>query len=69
MPYKIIDGKRQQGQTVVYAPKTIHSQKKPDEMYSMIEKVSYGPYIELFARRHKEGWDSWGNELDTETNK
>ncbi len=68
LPYKIIDGKRQQGQTVVYAPKTIHSQK-PDEMYSIVEKVSYGPYIELFARRHKEGWDSWGNELDTETNK
>jgi N6-adenosine-specific RNA methylase IME4 len=22
-----------------------------------------GPYIELFARRKREGWTSWGNEV------
>ena len=62
MPYKVIDDKRQQGKTVIYAPKTTHSQK-PVEMYSMIEKVSYSPYIELFARNTKGGWDSWGNQI------
>jgi hypothetical protein len=31
----------------------------------MIEKVSYGPYIELFARRPAEGWDVWGNEVES----
>lgn len=42
LPYKIVDGKRQQGVTGFYAPKQEHS-KKPDIMRSMIEKVSYTP--------------------------
>ena len=61
VPYKIIDGKRQQGKTVIMAPKTDHS-SKPIEMYTMIERVSYPPYIELFARNGRVDWDSWGNE-------
>ena len=32
-------------------------------MRDMIEKVSYAPRIELFARERFEGWDSWGNEV------
>ena len=63
LPYKIFDGKRQQGTTALIAPRTIHS-KKPVEMYSTIEKVSYMPYIELFARNTRDGWDLWGNETD-----
>lgn len=35
---------------------------KPEEMRRMIEKVSYEPRIELFARETHEGWDTWGNE-------
>lgn len=66
LPYKLLDGKRQQGRTVIIAPKTIHS-AKPIEMYEMIEKVSYGPYLELFARNRREGWDSWGNEVEEGT--
>ena len=62
LPYKVIDNKRQQGQTVLFAPRTIHS-RKPIEMYGMIEKVSYGPYIELFARDIRDGWDVWGDEV------
>ena len=62
LPYKIINGKRQQGQTGFYAPKTTHS-TKPENMRAMIEKVSYPPYIELFARKTFAGWDAWGNEV------
>lgn len=62
LPYKIIEGKRQQGLTVIHAPKTKHSEK-PEEMRTMIERVSYGPYIELFARQKTDGWDTWGNEV------
>ena len=40
-----------------------HSQK-PDEQYEVIEKVSPAPRIELFARQKRDGWDSWGNEVD-----
>lgn len=62
LPYKVLDGKRQQGVTGFFAPKTIHS-RKPAEMRRMIEKVSYEPRIELFAREQFDGWDCWGNEV------
>lgn len=62
LPYKMCDGKRQQGVTGFYEAKTIHS-RKPSEMRKMIEKVSYSPRIELFARESFEGWDCWGNEV------
>jgi len=38
-----------------------HSQK-PEHFLDMVEMVSPGPYVELFARRHRLGWDVWGNE-------
>jgi len=47
------------GQTLV--PKGEHS-RKPDVVYDMIEEISPGPYLEMFARRGRPGWDSWGNE-------
>ena len=59
LPYKVIDGKRAQGVTGFYEPKTIHS-RKPVKMREMIEQVSYEPRIELFARESHEGWDIWG---------
>lgn len=62
LPYKILEGKRQQGRTLIVEPKTIHS-RKPDAMRAMIEKVSYPAYIELFARESFKNWDHWGNEM------
>jgi N6-adenosine-specific RNA methylase IME4 len=41
-----------------------HSQK-PEEFQDMIESVSPGPYLELFARRQRPGWTVWGNEVTT----
>ncbi len=41
--------------------------RKPDEIYDIIESCSPGPYLELFARFRREGWDQWGNE-DVESN-
>lgn len=64
VPYKVIINKRQQGVTFFYTPRQEHSQK-PEEMRRMIEKVSSGPYLELFARRPTEGWDVWGNQVDS----
>lgn len=37
--------------------------KKPELIYGIIEKMYSGPYVELFARNTRKGWDSWGNEL------
>lgn len=41
--------------------------RKPDEIYDLVESCSPGPYLELFARFKREGWDQWGNE-DVEEN-
>lgn len=46
---------------VFEAPKRRHSEK-PDTFLDLVEQVSPGPRIELFARRQRFGWDTWGNE-------
>lgn len=48
--------------TVLEAPRTEHS-RKPDLTYDLIEQASPGAYLELFARRRRPGWISWGDEL------
>lgn len=35
---------------------------KPEAFIDMVESVSPGPYLELFARRNRLGWATWGNE-------
>ena len=62
LPYNFINGKRAQGVTGFYAKRGKHSEK-PEHMRMMIEKVSSGGKIELFARKHADGWDCWGNEV------
>jgi N6-adenosine-specific RNA methylase IME4 len=42
-------------------PRGPHS-AKPEAFYDLVEQVSPGPYLELFARRQRLGWDTWGNE-------
>lgn len=37
--------------------------RKPDNLYQYAE-LWPGPYLELFARRARDGWDSFGNEVD-----
>ena len=47
------------------APVTEHS-RKPAEQFAIIERVSPGPYLELFARRRPESnqpWAVWGDEV------
>lgn len=66
LPYKVHPetGKRIQGVTGFMAPRQEHS-VKPIQMREMIEKVSYGPYLELFARgKLPENWDGWGLEYE-----
>ncbi len=38
--------------------------RKPDCVYDRIERLVAGPYLELFARTKRPGWDSWGNETE-----
>ena len=37
---------------------------KPEAFQDMVETVSPGPYLELFARRHRPNWTVWGNEVE-----
>jgi N6-adenosine-specific RNA methylase IME4 len=43
-----------------FAGKTGHS-RKPAAFLDIVERVSPGPYVELFARQPRLGWDSWGH--------
>lgn len=51
---------------IMSTQKREHS-RKPDEIYDLVEACSPGPYLELFARFRRSGWDQWGNE-DVELN-
>jgi len=46
----------------LFSPRRAHSQK-PDEQYGLIEAMFDGPYLEMFARQRRFGWDAWGNEV------
>lgn len=46
---------------LIVAPRREHS-RKPDQMHADIEALFDGPYVELFARSQRPGWDCWGNE-------
>jgi N6-adenosine-specific RNA methylase IME4 len=47
------------------APKGRHS-VKPGLFYDLVERVSPAPRLEMFARTRRLGWDSWGNEVDSD---
>lgn len=51
--------------TVIHAKRTTHS-TKPEDFYTLIETVSHSPYLELFARRRRENWNIWGNEVESD---
>src|SRR5215469_5614008 len=37
--------------------------RKPDQVRERIERLVSGPYLELFARETKPGWDCWGDQV------
>lgn len=47
----------------ILAPRREHS-RKPDEIHDRIQRLVVGPYLELFARQERSGWDVWGNQVD-----
>jgi len=48
-------------------PNNAHS-KKPEFFQDLIETVSDAPRLEMFARRERENWDVWGNEVESNIN-
>ena len=54
--------------SVVISPRQEHS-KKPDQIRDkIVELCGDVPRIELFARKKAEGWDVWGNEVESDIN-
>lgn len=47
--------------TLLMLPRIKAHSAKPDAFGDLVEQVSPGPYVELFCRRPRLGWDSWGN--------
>ena len=39
---------------------------KPEDFQTIVEQVSPGPYLEMFARRKRPGWAAWGNEITSD---
>jgi N6-adenosine-specific RNA methylase IME4 len=61
LPYKLNEaGGRMQSSTLLVAGRGVHS-RKPHAMYEVIERVSYGPMLEMFGRNERHGWDCWGS--------
>jgi N6-adenosine-specific RNA methylase IME4 len=48
---------------IIDAQRREHS-RKPDEQYERIEALVGGPYLEMFARTRRPGWDVWGNQTE-----
>ncbi len=48
--------------TLLSAPRREHS-RKPDEAMEIFEKHCPGPRLEMFAREPRDGWASWGAEV------
>ena len=47
-------------------PRTIKHSAKPDGFFEIVEMVSPGPYLELFARKKRLRWYAWGNEVEND---
>ena len=43
-------------------PRGRHSQK-PDQFFTLIERMSPGPYLEMYSRKNRPGWDATGNQV------
>lgn len=49
---------------LIYAPVREHS-RKPDAQYAIAETLMPGPYLELFSRTSRAGWDHFGDQAGT----
>lgn len=59
-PYVVASEEAKVDSTWFNWPRGAHS-AKPDAFGDLVERVSPGPYVELFCRRPRLGWDHWGH--------
>jgi len=48
---------------LIVTPRREHS-RKPDETITRIERLFEGPYLEVFARVARPGWDNFGDQVE-----
>lgn len=46
-----------------FEAKTGKHSEKPEELFEIVEQLYDGPFVELFARRKRDGWQCYGEEL------
>lgn len=51
-------------QTNIISTRKREHSRKPDEQYDIIEKCSWGPYLEMFSRGNRDNWACWGNQTE-----
>jgi len=51
---------------VIMTPKAAHSRKPIECRERIVQMLGDLPRIELFARQKVEGWDCWGNEVESD---
>lgn len=56
---------RNMSRTCYHEKRSKHS-KKPEYFYRLIEQVTKGKRLEMFARQKVDGWDIWGNEVESD---
>ncbi|MBW1812089.1 MAG: hypothetical protein JRJ39_00075 [Deltaproteobacteria bacterium] len=49
----------------VFSAENIRHSQKPSRFYKMIEPLGENR-IDIFARQKREGWDVWGNEVESD---
>lgn len=57
---------KRQGRDVrqlIVAPRREHS-RKPAEFFEHVERLFDGPYLEMFSRQPRDGWDAFGNQIN-----
>lgn len=57
------DVKAASGDLVGLLSENLRHSRKPENVYHIAERLP-GPYLEMFCRRPRAGWDVWGNESD-----
>jgi site-specific DNA-methyltransferase (adenine-specific) len=60
--------KKHNVRSLIESKRTKHSQKPPEIKERIVELMGDLPRIELFAREKTEGWDVWGNEVESDVN-
>jgi len=53
---------------LIVSAREAHSQKPSTTRHKIIQLMGDLPRIELFARQKTEGWDVWGNEVESDIN-